>query len=475
MPGRNPGTPDDLGRAAAHLKWYADGTSRMSWAEVAAELGLPRSRVRSAARRYIAKEGEGFQEAPPILDNQQFENEGNYARASATGKRVKSLEDLIEACHIDLNVWSIRKWGVKTWEGYAANVHKDLTYDAGRATGIIQREGIITAPMWSVWADLLKLSPEPVHPTIRPVACEATFSAPPMPEGGVLRSLVWADPHFGFRRDMRSGALDPFHDRLALDIIVQVALAAQPDRIDCLGDFFDFASWSDKYLADPGLEYTTQPAIVEGHWWLRQFREACPNAAISIHEGNHDDRMQNAIVKHLRAAYGLRPADELDMPEALSPERLLALHKLGIEWCGDYPDDSVWLTENLRLAHGDVIRGAPGATTKAYVENDAYSSVTGHIHRAEMASHARRTRDGVESITAYCPGCVCRVDGVIPGHTQRQNWRQGFAVLDYVPETGEVSICDIPVRDGIAVWNLARFVGRDNRERLHTAAPEWAW
>jgi hypothetical protein len=274
---------------------------------------------------------------------------------------------------------------------------------------------------------------------------------------------------------MRSGALDPFHDRRVLDIILQIAHTEQPDRIDCLGDFFDFASWNDKYLTDPGLEYTTQPAINEGHWWLRQLREACPDATISIHEGNHDNRMENAIVKHLRAAHGLRPADELDLPDAMSPERLLALHKLGIEWCGNYPDDSVWLTSNLRLAHGELVRGGAGATTKAYVESNAYSSITGHIHRAEMATHSRRTRDSLESITAYCPGCVCRIDGVVPGHSHRQNWRQGIALLDYAPETGEISICDIPISNGVAVWNKKRFEGRDNVAALRSAVPGGNW
>jgi hypothetical protein len=56
MPGRSPDTPDDLGRAAAHLKWYPDGTNRMTWAEVSKELRLPRSRVRTAARRYMVKQ-----------------------------------------------------------------------------------------------------------------------------------------------------------------------------------------------------------------------------------------------------------------------------------------------------------------------------------------------------------------------------------------------------------------------------------
>lgn len=406
-----------------------------------------------------------------------FEEEGNSAEARSESERIRTLDGLLKAAEVDLEVWEVRDWGVKKWEVGAKLKEGYLTWLEGRIEdGHLDYKGLGVQDLWSVWAKLVRREPVAVLPVVRPVLCEVTYRAPEEGAGkreGVRRSLVFADPQFGFSREFPQGVLDPFHDRAALDVVLQIAGALQPERIDILGDFFDFVMWTDRFLRSPRFEYTTQPAIMEGHWWLRQLREACPGAVMKLHEGNHDKRMKNSIMTHLRAAYGIRAADEFDMPPALSPERLLALDALGVEWVGGYPDDEDWLTDELRLMHGDVARNAPGATARAVVEGSDVSTIFGHIHRKERVSRTVFVRGRPRTTTAYCPGCVCRIDGAVPGKSKRQNWQQGLAVVTFAEEG--FSIDDVEIREGRALWDGRVLVARERVEDLRRDVVGWSW
>jgi hypothetical protein len=183
--------------------------------------------------------------------------------------------------------------------------------------------------------------------------------------------------------------------------------------------------------------------------------------------------MKDAIMTHLRAAYGLRAADEFELPPALSPQRLLALHALGVEWVGEYPNDASWLGDSLKLHHGDVAKAVPGATARGIVEKSDVSVIFGHIHRKERVSRTLHVRDSQRTIMAYCPGCVCRIDGAVPGKRKAMNWQQGFALVDVWGD--DFTIYDVEVRQGRAVWGGRVYEARDRVEDLRRDLPEWNW
>jgi hypothetical protein len=183
--------------------------------------------------------------------------------------------------------------------------------------------------------------------------------------------------------------------------------------------------------------------------------------------------MENAIKTHLRAAYGLRPADEMHLPAALTPKRLLALDKLAIEWVGEYPDGEDWLNDDLRLVHGDIAKSTPGATARYYTDKRDVSTIYGHIHRREMVARTVYRRGQVQTITALCPGCLCRVDGVVPGKKAKQNWQQGLAIVDY--DEQRHTAYPVEIRDGVCLWDGKRIEGRDRLADLRRDAPDWAW
>lgn len=85
---------------------------------------------------------------------------------------------------------------------------------------------------------------------------------------------------------------DPFWRRTFVD----TARRAQPDVICLTGDIFDLPEFS-KYSQDP-REWDPITRIKWVHEFLRELREACPDAEIYLIEGNHEFRM----LRHLAEA-----------------------------------------------------------------------------------------------------------------------------------------------------------------------------
>ena len=90
--------------------------------------------------------------------------------------------------------------------------------------------------------------------------------------------------------------------------------------------------------------------------------------------------------------------------------------------------------------------------------------VFGHIHRIEMQHQTRRVRSGSRSNLAACPGCLCRVDGAVPGFKAStdiygrpvqswENWQQGIAVVYYEEGDGPFHVELVPIHDGTCIFH----------------------
>jgi len=430
-----------------------------TWGELAKEIGVSRGVLRGKVRRWRARRPQ----LPEKPDGEQLEIEHttNQITASSKSPRIKTLDQLLEACEADLDVWTVDHHILNKWEVGA----KD---DEGR---------IVVEPLFQVKAWMVRQEPIPMFPIVQPIEIETTFSIPaPSPTPGPRRTLIFADPHFGFHKDHRNGKLDPFHSRSALDVICQIAQYVQPDSIEVLGDLLDLPDWSDRFLKSPELKLCTQPAVLEGHWWLARLRRLCPNALIRAYEGNHDKRMPDAMIKHLEAAYELRAADEINLPPALSVPKLLALHQLGIEWIGDYPRGRVWLNDSLGLEHGDIVNQNPGDTAKNVARKNDTSTIVAHVHRQEIATRTRHTANGTEYIIGGCVACSCRIDGSVPGCNGRQQWQNGCYVLDYDDSGAPPAITSIWIADGHAIYDQHHFTAREQcTADLWASYPDWNW
>lgn len=378
----------------------------------------------------------------------RVETSGNGLTADIDpGHMCLTLDEVIDIAKIDTDVWEPDYFRTGAF-------NTTLKDDEGNP---------VTVPNWQIKVKFVRKEPIAVNPVVRPLKVPhfKLKKTKNRPARDMRLAVVLPDPQMGFW--LNGQKLDITHDRRALDLVVQVVRAIEPDDIIIMGDWADLADWSDKFVRRPEFAGLTQAMVIESYYWLAQLRKAAPYARILFLEGNHEARMERYLLTHFRQAYDLRPADRLDRPPPLSLPGLLALDSLGVEYLGPYPDGRVWLNNDLVVRHGDTVRGGSGATVKAVLSSAEVSTIHGHIHRREMASktvHRPRRIGGGEEITCvsvYSPGATCRIDGVVPARAKRNQWQQGFAVVYYTDVMHEVRI--LPIENGKTFWDGAILTG----------------
>lgn len=460
---------------------HTSGGGQYSWRQLESETGLTRAQLRGRDKTYRKKAGI----KPAEQSSAKFEQDGpNRARGEAFFEYSAGIDDLIEHLQVDTNVWEVERWGYSSaqsdWEGYAkVGTTKVIDYHNGVQTGYRTDEKLETIPLHGskcrIWATFRRIKPIAIHPVIQPVAVPATTYKPPKPKRkGIVRELYVGDAQIGYRRDFKSGALVPFHDRRVLDLALQVAIAAKVDGVRFGGDMLDLTEWTDKFIREPAFYQTTQPALFEWHWHLRRFREALPDSEIEWIPGNHEDRLRSMLLTHLPMAYELSGVG-FDVPPALSMQNLLQLDALGVEYSGKYEGYLKWLNDEFAICHSEVARAQPGATARAIIDGKRAKIVFFHIHRQELVSMTWETRGGKIIAFAYCPGCACHIDGRVPGSKPGDNWNQGFSIGEYDAKGRLASVQLIPVESGRAIWDGQLFASGDALSDLRRDLPDWNW
>ena len=367
-----------------------------------------------------------------------WEQSGDEATLSSKGA-IQTLEALLDGAGVQED-WLVKKWVANKWDS-------------------MSKDGPV--PMWQVKAWLERI-PEWANLQVQPIEhLKKTRSAPSEAEGVVL---VVPDSQNGYRRT-ETGHLDPMHDRRAWDLAVQMAEHLRPDTIVLLGDMLDLAPWG-SYAKPREVRYTTQPSLVELHWWLGQLRLVAPSATILYIEGNHEFRISRSILESLSEAEGVRPADDPGGHDAISIPRLLALDSLDIEYIGPY-GEGFWLWDTVRFHHGTLARKGGGSTVAAMLKEATHSTIVGHIHRLEMACKTIHGPTGQRVITCMSPGTLCRTDGAVPAATPRVDWQQGLAVLTKKGDRIYTNVMQI--HDGTLAWSGKHFEARDRLKDLRAA------
>jgi hypothetical protein len=458
----------ELGKWAAH-RHEIDG---LSWAEIVAEAQederwtgqeLDWHKVRDHGRSYIKSNPDDFPGKPGVTIKQSNDN---TATVYYRGPQLHSPQELLDYIGWDPNEWiDVVKEG-----GYYQQTSKheeaNLEYQNGVATGTVEKGGVILSGMIRLRVKLVRRKPIPIEPVITPIVSSVTYSTPPLPsKTGLQRALIIPDPQFGFTKRLRDAKLTPFHSREALDLALQIAAVAKPDRIIWPGDNLDMTDWTSRFTRAPEFYWTTRPALLEWHWWLAQFRAMDAGMTIEVIDGNHEDRMRTAMQDHLAAACGLGSDDyEYTDSQALELIKLAGLDTLGIRFVGDYPNGQIWLNDSVVVRHGQDSR----------LRVDDYVVIEGHYHRREWTAETRWTARGHRVAESFCPGCVCSLDNV-PGKSDRPDWQQGIALVDYDPHGRGYNITPIPIDGTRAIWNGQLFTARDRVEELRSAYNGWNW
>jgi predicted phosphodiesterase len=372
----------------------------------------------------------------------------NKDATSSKEQRLGKIADLLERSNVDVeDIGEVKSIKLSEYQMLTKNEEGEAEIHDLSGASIVLTPAWESGPEWPVVDRAAQMAVPPPKPKVR--------------KGKWKTAVIFPDVQIGFRRDIQDGSLDPFHDENAMAAAIRVAKVVDPDVVIHLGDFMDFASFG-TFEQEAGFALTVQPALDRAYRFLCEVQDACPNAKQVLLEGNHDRRLQKAIVRNALAAFGITRAEAPDEWPVLSVPYLLRADELGVEYVGGYPAGIYWFSDRLAAIHGHKVRSS-GSTAQAVVDDERVSVIFGHVHRRERQDKTCRVRDGARVRTAVTPGCLCRIDGTVPsvkGSTDpmgrpiptAENWQQGLAVVTYREGDGPFDIELVSIHDGEVVF-----------------------
>ena len=310
---------------------------------------------------------------------------------------IRTLDQLLDAAEFDRSEWYVRSASPLAWTQGKRQAFR------------------VKATLWPRIDKLIRPAPYERDPVEAPI-----LSGPPK------TTLVLPDSQNGYRWVGRQRErLEPMHDRRAWDIALQVAADLKPERVLLLGDMVDNAEGSKRWPVGPDLLGTLQPTIDELHWWLKELRDICPTAEIVYLEGNHEDRIDRALISYMKEHSGLCPAGD-DSP-LVTWRNYLRLDEMGIRYVGPY-GERFTLYPDAEAEHG----GKHGRAAAAKHLTEATVSIYfGHVHRRQLVSKTIVEHGKIRVVEAGCPGTLARVDGAVPAVSKRVDWQQGLMILTH--------------------------------------------
>jgi predicted phosphodiesterase len=222
----------------------------------------------------------------------------------------------------------------------------------------------------------------------------------------------------------------PHHDKTFHALFCEWLAEDKPDEIIVNGDLLDAATLSrHRVIPDGGYDNPINECLQDAYNILRDYREAVPDAEIHLQRGNHDERLEHALIDNLTALYRVKAAED-DVP-ALSLQRLLRLDELRVTYHGKEPWDrsKIIVLGNHRLAARHGLSTTRNATKKALTDLGG-STALGHSHR--LSTEYRTTwhpEAGAETRLAVEAGCACEIEdglGYISGGLA--DWQRGFVI-----------------------------------------------
>lgn len=371
--------------------------------------------------------------------------QGNSATFSVSSDvEVKNIETLIRDCGIDTTVWRVNKHTVNRWE-----------------TLIKTENGYEKKPIYQVKGHLDKILPdETLWPVVKsinmPTIKRAYKTHSEFHEKGITRNyLIIADTQIGFNRTNHT-ELETFHDRKAMDSVLKLLEDHTFDTIIVNGDILDLASMS-RFTQKKEFTDTVQPTLQEAGWYFEQLRRLAPHSEIVYTASNHDDRFNRYIMENMQVAYGLKAYGQKN--PLFSLENLLALDKIDVKFIDGYPGGSYWIRGKddkplIKVHHGEFV----SIDKELAVTN--VSSIFGHVHQIATKCKTYHGDKGPETVIVATSGCLCKIDGTVPGAVSRPSWQQGIIHVEVAPND-HYAINQLPINDGKLIYKGESYQGEE--------------
>ena len=346
----------------------------------------------------------------------------------ATGE-APSLETLLKKFSISEDIWKVTNFKVNQWD-VSAKEEVDGKIVWNTHTNYQARASLVR-----------KIPIKCDFPPVQGAKVSKISFNVKTPKRDLKLDVILPDAQVGFKRDLNTGKLTPLHDLKAIAIATEIIKDLKPDRIIMLGDMLDLPDWSTHFVRSPEFYFTTQPSINWLSSWISELRPYCKEMVYI--EGNHEKRMIDSIVQNTIQAYGIKPANEPDVPDLMSVPYMLGLHKMGVEYIGDYPHGEYYINDNHVCIRGNKVGAKSGQSVMKMLDSPRISLIQGHVHRLEMAHKTVWTHGNPKIYQAISCGTLARIDGIVPGGGTRYNWQQGLGIVEYDEERFQIDTVGI--------------------------------
>ena len=365
-----------------------------------------------------------------------------YITDNVSDGKAPTLQTLLEKFNVSEEEWKVTNFKVNQWD-VSAKEEVDGKIVWNTHTNYQARASLVR-----------KIPVKCDFPSVQGATVGDVKLNVKTPKRNLKVDIVLPDAQVGFKRDIHSGELAPLHDLKAIAIATEIIKEIKPDRIIMLGDMLDLPDWSTHFVRSPEFYFTTQPSLDWLASWIKELRPYCKEMVYI--EGNHEKRMIDSIVQNTIQAYGIKPANEPDVPPIVSVPYMLGLHKIGVEYIGNYPHGEFYINDNLVCIHGNKVGPKSGQSIMKMLDSPRISVIQGHVHRLEMGHKTVWSHGQPKIYQAVSLGTLARIDGIVPGAGTRYNWQQGFGIVEY--DNDRFQIDSVGIYDGKAIFK-GKFYG----------------
>lgn len=381
--------------------------SHLNKKEFAKKIGVNQHSFRRDINEFEA--AEGYLDSDEIVITETDDE----VVARSNGETIRSLDDLLQVCDVDLSVWRVDHYKIKIYQGSRKEESKDLEFRDGKITGTIFDTGKLTpTTMYSVIAWFVPRQEEEVlyeqlvTAQLERLRNETPVSPePPMrgPVGDHLLVMGFFDVHFGRRDTMSFYTLERAKrdflkaSRAMLDRAVAAGFAIGEILIPIGNDAAQAdnqaGTTTDGTRQDTNADHRDiVNALVEVYTkQIEMCRKVAPVVVKAV-EGNHDRLTAFMVARVLEATFAHCPDVTIDNGKSPRKYHLYGKTLIGME-------------------HGDKVKPSKLAQTMA-AEADDYQSkgqyhifLRGHFHTAQEMFSAVTTEMNITIITypAFCP------------------------------------------------------------------------
>ena len=347
---------------------------------------------------------------PELGEGISMAEEDYVLQVTSNSETIKTLEQLLDSCNVDLDLWKVDRWEVKSYQGYRKDEHKDLQFYEGKMTGTIIDDGNVKlATMFSVKVWFVKREEKPFQDVLDKLIAKLESRPRPInivknyPQGEYLLLPGISDVHFArlsldgkYTPEQTLQDLEDVGDAIigrSLAMILPVNRILLPVgndllNVDNLSNTTTRGTWQE---SSAGIRDAVDAVCTGFVDMINKFVEVAP-VDVKLVPGNHDRYSMYWLGKMLEAYFKSNKYVTVDNSQ--SPRKY---YQYGANLIG--------------MEHGDRIKGKELALIMAQEVPQMWGSTRhrvffrGHFHKEYEMYVPIADAGGVHVVTfpAFCP------------------------------------------------------------------------